>query len=60
MAAIPFAASLPYANLQGYMGALAPGLAFNTQKGEQPFFQNNTATTLGALAGGAGILKMLG
>lgn len=62
MAAIPFAASLPYANLQNYMGALSPGLQFGTsvQQGEQPYFQNNTATTLGALAGGAGLLKAFG
>ena len=60
MAAIPFAASLPYANLQGYLGALSPGLQFGTSttQGEQPYYQNNTANTLGALAGGAGLLKM--
>lgn len=58
MAAIPFASSLPYANLHGYMQALSPGLAFNTQQGQQPYYQNNTSTTLGALAGGAGILGM--
>lgn len=62
LASIPFAASLPYANLQGYMGALTPGLQFGTSEthGEQPYFQNNTATTLGALAGGLGAFKMFG
>ena len=64
MASIPFAASLPYANLSGYEAALSPGLSFGTttQSGtgqnEQPYFQNNTATTLGALAGLGSLGKM--
>jgi hypothetical protein len=61
LSAVPMAAGLPYANVSGYEAALAPGLSFGTQSGfghnEQPYFQNNTATTLGALAGGAGAFK---
>jgi len=65
MAAIPFASSLPYANLQNYMASISPALQFanttnsGTAHNEQPYFMNNTATTLGALAGGAGMLAML-
>jgi hypothetical protein len=62
LSAVPFAASLPYANVAGYEAALAPGLSFGTQTssgyGEQPYYQNNTATTLGALAGIGGMAKM--
>jgi hypothetical protein len=64
LGAVPYAASLPYANVAGYESALAPGLSFGTQtqsgtgQNEQPYFQNNTANTLGALAGGAGLFKM--
>lgn len=61
LSAVPFAASLPYANVAGYESALAPGLSFgttnNTGYNEQPYYQNNTATTLGALAAGAGAFK---
>ena len=59
-----FAAQQPYMGLQNYMSAISPALQFQnqTQSGtgtqEQPYFQNNTATTLGALAGGAGLFKM--
>ena len=64
LAAIPFAASLPYANVAGYEGALSPGLGFGTTTNqgyqEQPYYQNNTANTLGVLAGGAGLFKMFG
>lgn len=62
LSAIPFASTLPYANVAGYEAALAPGLSFGTTQGynEQPYFQNNTATTLGALTGGLGAAKMFG
>lgn len=62
LGAIPFAQSLPYANISGYEGALSPGLMFgtNTTNAQQPYYQNQTASTLGALAGGAGLLKMFG
>ena len=64
LSAIPFAASLPYANVGGYEAALAPGLSFGTTSNqgynEQPYYTNQTAQTLGALAGGAGLFKMFG
>lgn len=59
-----FAAQQPYMGLQNYMSAISPALQFGnttnagTQQNQQPYFQNNTATTLGALAGGAGMMKM--
>lgn len=64
LSAIPLAASLPYANVGGYEAALSPGLGFGTTTNqgynEQPVFTNNTANTLGVLAGGAGLAKMFG
>ena len=60
-----FAANQPYLGLQNYMSAISPALQFSESKqsgtgyNEQPFYQNNTATTLGALAGGAGLFKMM-
>jgi hypothetical protein len=59
-----FAAQQPYMGLQNYMSAISPALQFGTQtnsgtqQNQQPFYQNNTATTLGALAGGAALAKM--
>lgn len=47
----------PWKNLSNY-GQLVSGQYGGTTNSEQPYFQNNTATTLGALAGGAGLLKM--
>ena len=60
--AIPFAGSLPYANIAGYEAALAPGLSFGTTTGQnqQPYFTNQTSQTLGALTAGAGLYKMFG
>jgi hypothetical protein len=61
-----FAAQQPYMGLQNYMSAISPALQFGnqtnsgTQQNQQPYYQNNTATTLGALAGGAGLYKMMG
>jgi hypothetical protein len=66
LAAIPFAASLPYANVSGYESALAPGLTYGTTtasgtgQNQQPYYQNNTANTLGALLGGATAGKLFG
>lgn len=52
-------AQMPWMGLQNYMGALSGGLGnFGQSTNQQPYYQNNTANTLGALAGGAGIYKM--
>lgn len=48
----------PWMNLSNYESSLSPGLGFNQTTGQQPYYQNNTATTLGALAGGAAAFKM--
>ena len=47
----------PWTNLQAYQQALNSGLGFNQATGQTPYYQNNTATTLGALVGGAALLK---
>lgn len=44
----------PWANIQQYLATLNNN--YTTTSGQQPWFQNNTATTLGALAGGAALL----
>lgn len=41
----------PWNNLGMYQASLQNGLGFGTTYGQQPFYSNNTATTLGALAG---------
>lgn len=41
----------PVQNLAAFQSAFAPALGFGTQTGQQPYYDNRTNTTLGALIG---------
>lgn len=44
------AASSPFANLERYKSLLSAGLPFSQSTNQQPYYQNNTAQTLGVAA----------
>ena len=43
----------PWSNLQGYAASLQPGSQFGSSTNQTPYYQNNTANTLGILAAAA-------
>lgn len=52
------AMQMPWQNLGAFQQSLFGGLpAFNQTTGQTPYFQNNTANTLGAIAGIGGLAK---
>lgn len=52
-----FAQMSPYQQLQAYMSAVTGGIQGGTSATTTPYFTNNTANTLGTVAGGASLLS---